>query len=199
MPSPSENSFQIQFSKPLKGARLRLIQTGEQNTKNKGPFVGKNVDWIAGYQQGVTTTEQQNKAKAQSLESAFQAAAKKLKDARDAEIKAIEPQVVDLALAICKSILHKEIDAGHYDIQAIVTEVLGKIQPSEEKLEIHLNPEDLATLQKSEGGKSTDSMQFQADPNIARASCSIKTNFGVLTREVDSLLEEVSAALTGKA
>lgn len=184
-PSPSENIIKVRLSQPLKGAKLAGFEPGTPAINRKPPA------WTQGYSSAQAELGQ----KVQNLEATLRNAAAEFRKIREAEMKALEPQVLELAISISKAVLHKEIEKGSYNIEAIVGEILAPLRKSEQALKLHLNPEDQKTLSQLGSGNPWPEVQVVADASVARASCCIKTAYGTIVRDAGTLLQEIEKAL----
>ncbi|MCE5326312.1 MAG: hypothetical protein LLG01_07830 [Planctomycetaceae bacterium] len=107
----------------------------------------------------------------------------------------IEKQLAQLALGIARKVICREIEAGRYEIDAIVAEALEGID-TRGGVVVRLNAADLARsgLAKNAGG---DGAVFQADAAIEPGQCRIETPDGVAEWTLDNHMEEIARALTG--
>ena len=63
---------------------------------------------------------------------------------------------------------------------------------------VHLNPEDLAGLQKAnqdDGGNSFSGIKFVGDTNIGRAECLVASDKGIVESLIAEQLEQIGKAL----
>lgn len=199
MPNPSEQQLRAQLPAAPSAVRVASFQAGSPGSANKGEAPQapqKPSQWIQGFAEGKAATEKELKASLQSAENALRKTCAEMQRRFEAEIKALEPQVVDLALAIAKSILGKEIERGNYDLPSIVATTIAGIRGEPGSLTVRLHPADHATMaQASNSGTNNPEIRFLADASVARASCAVETGYGKIVREVDSLLAEVERAL----
>jgi len=120
---------------------------------------------------------------------------KQLKEFQEQLVRDAEGQLVGLAVDIAGKILCKEIENGNYDIDAIVTEALSHLS-SRNEVVIHLNPEDLATSQLSNGQSvETDNVHFVADPGVPRAQCMLETPEGIVETAINQTLDDLADVL----
>lgn len=188
MPNPSDNPLRVNLPQAPSAARVGGYQPGAAARTAAAPSSPqKPSQWVAGFNEG--------KASIQQAEAALRKAAADLQKRADAEAKALEPQVVDLALAIAKSVLAKEVERGNYDLPAIVTGIIATVRGEPGAVTVKLNPADHASLTQTPPPANGVEMKFVADPAIPRASCAVVTGYGTIVREVDSLLAEIEQAI----
>ena len=190
MQNPSESLFSIRFSSALKAARI-LSFHGKPKKVSQKPAL-----WVQGYEEARAAAEKEHSSRIQAAETLLRAAAAELRNSLDAEIRAIELQVVDLALAIARSILLKEVEKGSYDLQGIVAGVLGKLRGEAGPYTVRLNPADHQVLTQAGSAGIWPEVKLSPDPAVPRASCAVDTAYGTIAREVDSLLAEIGQTLT---
>lgn len=190
MQSPSESLFSVRFPTVLKAARILSFQGRPKGASSRPPL------WVQGYEEAKAAAEREHGSRIQAAEASLRAAASEIRSRLDAEIRAVELQVVDLALAVARSILLKEVEKGNYDLQGIIAGVLGKLRGEAGPYTVRLNPADHQTLTESGGAGSWPEVKLVSDPAVPRASCAVDTAYGTIAREVDSLLAEIEQTLT---
>jgi flagellar biosynthesis/type III secretory pathway protein FliH len=106
-------------------------------------------------------------------------------------------EITKLSVEIARKILMQKVQNGDYEIESIVQEAL-KNAPTHEDVVVHLNPEDLAGLQKvqQDDASSFAGIKFVADPNIGRAECRLESPKGIIESSINEHLERIGKALT---
>ena len=108
-----------------------------------------------------------------------------------------EPQLVRLAVDIAQKVLMQEIQAGHYEIDPIVTEAMKQV-PARCEVVVHLHPDDHARCEAARQlGDDAEGVRFVADPNVRPAECVLQTGEGVVESGVETNLARIGEALTG--
>ena len=105
----------------------------------------------------------------------------------------IEREVVKLALAVSKKIVHREIQADRDIIQTLVRVALGHVS-EKSSVTIHLNPVDYSYLleRKNELSQSEGrDIALLADKSIERGGCLIQTDCGDIDARIDEKFREV--------
>ena len=110
-----------------------------------------------------------------------------------------ERQVVQLALALARRIVRRELTLDPDLVGAmahVALERLGDASPAT----IRLNPEDYAVVasQRGESWAGTN-VSVVPDPALPRGGCHVESAFGVIDASVDAQLGELAAALLGEA
>ena len=78
-----------------------------------------------------------------------------------------------------------------------VKEALKK-SPTRQDIVVHLNPNDLATCQKSQVSgaiSELEGIKFVADPKVGRAECVLETHKGTIKSLIDEHLEHICKTL----
>jgi flagellar assembly protein FliH len=101
----------------------------------------------------------------------------------------VEADLVQLALAVARKIVDREVSLGPEAVTRIIRQALSRVEHAG-RIVIKLNPTDLELLADikprllsglPEGGRAA----FEADAGIARGGCLIETDVG----EVDARIE----------
>jgi len=108
----------------------------------------------------------------------------------------IEREVVKLAIAVAKKIVHREIQVDRDIIQTLVRVALGHVS-EKSSVTVHLNPMDYnylleqrAELSQSEGRD----ISLLSDKSIERGGCLIQTDCGDIDARVQEEFREVEQA-----
>jgi flagellar assembly protein FliH len=105
----------------------------------------------------------------------------------------IEQEVVRLALAVSKKIVHREIQVDHDIIQTLVRVALSHVA-EKSAVVIHLNPVDYGYLveKKDELSQSEGrDISLLADRSVERGGCLIQTECGDIDARIDEEFREV--------
>ena len=111
--------------------------------------------------------------------------------------KDCESQLLDLAVEIARKVLMQEIQAGRYEIEPIVKEVLRHV-PNRQDVVVRLHPEDFAACgpAREAGGQEADAgVRFVADTSVPRAGCVLETPEGNVESAVEDHLDGIAEAL----
>jgi len=110
-----------------------------------------------------------------------------------------ERQVVQLALALARRIVRRELTLDPDLVGAmahVALERLGDASPAT----IRLNPEDYAVVSSQRGETwAGTNVSVVPDPALPRGGCHVESAFGVIDASVDAQLGELAAALLGEA
>lgn len=113
--------------------------------------------------------------------------------------KQYEKEILDLAFAISKKIIHREIAT---DESAIKDTILNALSFAVEKSKVILrvNPEDFDYVEKLRTQffaevKDLKSISITSDPSITRGGCFLETPYGDIDASVETQLEEIHQSM----
>jgi flagellar assembly protein FliH len=117
---------------------------------------------------------------------------------RAAMIRQTEAQIVELALAVARRVLHREISLDRNLLIAIARVALDRLGESA-RVTVRLHPEDYeatgaARIAASEGGN----VSFAPDPRVGRGGCRVESELGLIDAGVDAQIHEIARALLGE-
>lgn len=114
-------------------------------------------------------------------------------------LRSNEEQTVDLALAIARKIVGRELAKDRGFVVKAVEEAIAGAE-SRSLVSIKVSPGDLETLTKHwqeaySGKDGTDKVQIIADPKIERGGCVIETKSGTIDARIGTKFSEVAKTL----
>lgn len=109
-----------------------------------------------------------------------------------------EQQVVQLALAIARRIIHREVSLDRELVAAmgrVAIDRLGAVSSAT----IRLHPDDYAAVMRGypEGTADAGVTSVVADPLVRRGGCLVESDFGLIDVSVDAQIREIATALLG--
>lgn len=111
----------------------------------------------------------------------------------DAEI---ESQLVQLALAVGKQLVRRELRTEPTQIIAIVREALAQLPLAAREVRVYLHPQDAATVREHlSGGAGERLWSMIEDPTLSRGGCVLQSE----ASRVDARLESRIAAIAANA
>ncbi|MBI3014048.1 MAG: hypothetical protein HYY65_03050, partial [Candidatus Tectomicrobia bacterium] len=152
-----------------------------------------------GLAQGLAEARQQVEERLAPAIAAFLKAGEELGQLRRQLIERQEKEVIELALAIARKVIHQEVTQNPQTIVGILKAILQETVDREE-LKVHLNPEDFdvgmecrdSLLASVEGIKS---LSLERDPNISRGGVVVETHLGEIDGRVERQLDEIEQGL----
>ena len=132
---------------------------------------------------------------AQGAARALEAAVARLEEERDRVLEALAGDAVGLAVAIARTLVRAEIEAGRADVERIVRETLAASGVGRGACVVHLHPADAARLERVSFRAGT---RIEADHEVARGDVHVTTPWGVLVRDVDASLDAIAERIRGE-
>lgn len=180
----------ISVARPIKSVEILTAEQAESQMKSASAASNEAAKAAA------ADLERQKAAFSQLLLT-LKGIVDKLNQFYEEAIASHKEEIAKLSVEIARKILVQKVREGDYEIESIIKEAL-KNAPSHEGVTIHLNPEDLADLQKAqqEGtGEGLGGVKFVGDSNIGRAECLVASSKGTVESLINEQLEQIGKAL----
>ena len=152
-----------------------------------------------GIQQGVKDGEQKGfelaSRKIEPLITGIQQAVKRLTAVREEIYQQIETEVVELALAIARKVICREISTDRETVAFVAREALAKVDDPG-KIKIKMNPADLKFINETKYQLSNlidgvSSVTLEAEESIQSGGCVIETDLGEIDARIEKQLQAV--------
>lgn len=152
-----------------------------------------------GFEKGTTEGEQAGfelaSRKIEPLLDSLKQGLLQLNNLRQATYQKIEKEVVDLALAIARKVICREIEVDKEVVVCVAREALAKVEDPG-KINIKMNPSDLQLIsetkhQFSELIGNIDNVTLEAEENIQSGGCVIETDLGEIDARIEKQLQAV--------
>ena len=116
-------------------------------------------------------------------------------DLRERMIRDTEEQMVRLALAIARRVVHREVSLDRDLIMAIARVAMDRIGDGA-AVTIRLNADDYVAISAARQTPWTDGhVTVKADARVPRGGCRIESDLGLIDAGVDAQLQEITRAL----
>jgi flagellar assembly protein FliH len=147
-----------------------------------------------GYAQGKAEVEQN----AQALRSMIELLAEPLKELDDD----IVLQLAELAMAVAKQVIRRELHSEQGEIVGIVREAVSALPASSRKVILHISPDDSELVRNAFSiGEQAESQEFSwkivEDPMLSRGGCKITSDNSQIDATVEARLNRVINTLLG--
>jgi flagellar biosynthesis/type III secretory pathway protein FliH len=151
-------------------------------------------DYARGYEAGRAEAFEEANRTIKRAAGLLVSTAEALDAARLNVVRELEDSVYLLALAVARQLIQREVTADPTVVRDLVQRGLEAF-PVGSRVEIHLNPEDLAQLRSQFGLPSADGraadLQWTADPTVERGGCTLETPHRVVDGRIDMALKEL--------
>src|SRR6267154_2022012 len=179
--------------------------------EGNGGSTGSPIAWNLGDATGIASVEQREKAAfergladgearahaayVQELgvaKSAISAALEKFAAERSSYFARIEPEVVQLALAISRKILHREAQMDPLLLTGMVHVALEKLDAGS-RVRMRTNPVDIRLWSEyfAQHGVGGAQAELIGDANLRRGECCLETESGSTQMSLDGQLKEI--------
>jgi flagellar assembly protein FliH len=109
-----------------------------------------------------------------------------------------ERQMVQLALAVARRIVHREVSIDQDLLIAMARVALDRLGESA-KVTVRLHPEEFeATAGARAAQWTTSAVEVVADARVGRGGCRVESEYGMMDAGVEGQIQEVARALLGE-
>ena len=146
------------------------------------------------YERGMEAGRQDMLGRVEAGVVALTGAAERIDQAREAAQTEIGEFAVQLATEIARHVVKQEVDAGRYDLERVVRDVLAASDVGRGHCTVHMNPADLELAKKYPFRTGTE---LEADPDIPCGDVRVSTPQGLLVRDIDAVITAIREKLLG--
>ena len=163
----------------------------EEQAYRKGFADGK----AQGLNEGEHTGFEEGTKKIEPLISSIKEALIQLNSLRAETYQQIEKQVVELALAIARKVICREISTDKETVVCVAKEALAKVdEPG--KINIKMNPSDLEFINETQYRISNliadvNNVTFEAEDSVQSGGCVIETDLGEIDARIEKQIQAV--------
>ena len=124
--------------------------------------------------------------------AAITTAVTQFKSEREAYFRRVEPEAVQLALAIARKILHREAQIDPLLLTGMVHVALDKIEAGT-RVRLRAHPADIRFWSEyfSQQAGATTTPDLIGDPGLQRGECALETEFGSTQVSLDLQLKDI--------
>jgi flagellar assembly protein FliH len=152
----------------------------------------------AGFQEGLATAKTAAAAEIKALSERVARTIVDLVEMRPRLRRQAEADLVKLALAIARRILHRELAIDPEAMRGLIQAALEKLQ-SQEIYRVRIHPSQEALVRSMlEHSPQARSLQFQLDPALEHGAAVFETTRGNLDASVETQLREIGQGLTDR-
>jgi len=170
------------------------VQDAEQKAYCRGFGDGERKGHELGEQAGLECAMQ----KLESLLTGGHKLIGELGDLHRQTCRDVEAELVQLALAVARKVVGREVSLGPEVVTRIIRQALGRVEHAG-RITVKLNPADLELLadikpQLLKGMPEAGRAAFEADKGIARGGCLIETDGGEIDARIERQFQVVEEA-----
>jgi len=116
---------------------------------------------------------------------------------RNEMIRHTEKQMVQLALAVARRVVHREVSLDPQVLLTMMRVALERVSDAA-RVTVRLNPADYQSVTAAIDGTATsDQVTLAADGRVPRGGCKVETEYGDVDAGVDAQIQEIARALLG--
>ncbi len=158
--------------------------------------------YIEGFERGEKEGLELGRVRVRELMGRLNSAILGIEDAQKKLILSTEHEAVELALAIAKKIICREVETDSSIILNVVKEALKKVV-NHDKIKILLSPSDFQFMteynsENSENIEDFEGVVFEDDSSITNGGCIIDTNFGDIDARIEKQLQTIEDAFNAE-
>jgi flagellar assembly protein FliH len=149
--------------------------------------------FVQGEKAGAAAAQQETAALAKKLATTLD----DLMRVRNEMIRHTEKQMVQLALAIARRVVHREVSLDANLLVTMMRVALERVSDAA-RVTVRLNPTDHQSVASSQAGAvASTQVTLTADPRIPRGGCRVESEYGDIDAGVDAQIQEIARALLG--
>ena len=143
----------------------------------KGVGEGKEAGYKEGLEQGKTKGLDDVKPLIEEQLTSLKTILEGLTAPLDKVDEQAEKQLVQLASMLAEAVIYQEVKTSPDVILHTLKQSIDSLNAEQEKVRIHLNPEDLELIKESYGEQTIidNNWQLMAEPTLDRGGCEVKT------------------------
>jgi flagellar assembly protein FliH len=150
-----------------------------------------------GHQEGERTGEERATAQYREAVASFGRSALQLATLKPRLRAEAERELVELAFAIARRILHREVSVDPTVVVGLIRGCLDQYSRAEiSRLQVH--PQDADTVAEFFRGNPAAQLEVVADPNVSRGGAVFETTRGALDARFETQLEEIEKGLADR-
>jgi flagellar assembly protein FliH len=109
-------------------------------------------------------------------------------------IRHTEKQMVQLALAVARRVVHREVSLDPQVLATLMRVALERVSDAA-KVTVRLNPVDHQSVTEALSGSASDQVTLTADGRVPRGGCKVESEYGDVDAGVDAQIQEIARAL----
>jgi flagellar assembly protein FliH len=151
-----------------------------------------------GYEQGERSGAEAAGKRGEAMLRRLSETLTELDTLRATMIRQTELQIVELALAVARRVVHREISLDKNLLVAIARVALDRLGESA-SVTVRLHPEEYeATGAARVAEQAGSGVTFVSDPRVPRGGCRVESDMGMVEAGVDAQIQEIARALLGE-
>lgn len=186
--SRSEEMPADETPQPLTAEQIETIQREAREEAYKAGFE-------QGHKEGVASGQAEIRAVAERLEKLFRGLSEPLADVDEQ----VEQELLELALAVARQVIRRELKTDPGQIVAVVREALAALPSMARDICVFLHPDDAALVRESLSVPEGEERHWRIveEPVLTRGGCRVETDNSRIDASLEKQLAVVVAELLG--
>lgn len=152
-----------------------------------------------GFAQGERAGREAASQRAEAMVQRLTETLSELTQLRAQLIHQTERQMVELALAVARRVVHREVSIDPDLLVAMARVALERLGEAGQ-ITVRLNPDDFQMVgAERTAGMNGSHVAVVADARIPRGGCRVESEMGILDAGIDAQIHEIAQALLGRA
>ncbi len=170
------------------------MQSLHNDAYNEGFNMGRKEGRSQGYTEGRTQAAAESEGLFQNLEGLFNSLANPVSELDDE----LESSIAELALAIARQLVRREIKIEPGEIVAVVREAVSVLPISAKNPTIYLHPEDMQLVRNALSlGDDDKSYRLEEDLLLTRGDCRVETESSYIDASIEARLSAIAVNMLG--
>ncbi len=186
-------------------ARAALAQAVAESTEPNTTVASADLAelereaFAKGFAQGERSGQEAANQRGEAMLRRLTETLQELTQLRSQMIHQTERQMVELALAVARRVVHREVSLDPDLLVAMARVALDRLGEAAQ-ITVRLNPDDYQITGAARVAQLTASnVTVVADGRIARGGCRVESEMGILEAGIDAQIHEIAQALLGRA
>ena len=191
---PSHESSEAAGDNP--SSQVINIEQLKKDTFDRGYAEGREEGLQEGLKEGLKTGEETAAARIEEMTRLYTDALAEVATFKNTLRAQVEEEVVRLALAVAKKIVHREIHIDPTIIHTLVRVALERVS-GKSTITIRLSPVDYEYMMHAHGNIAREEgreIHFESDGVVTQGSCLIQTENGDIDARIEEEFHEVESA-----
>jgi flagellar assembly protein FliH len=186
-------------NRPAAPAAAPTSEDDDQTALNERLAALEREAFSKGFAQGERAGGEAAAQRAEAMLRRLTETLEELTTLRQQMIHETERQMVQLALAIARRVVHREVSIDHDLLIAMARVALDRLGESAQ-VTVRLSPEDFEATSAVRATQWTGThVTVVADARVGRGGCRVESEFGAMDAGVDGQIHEIARALLGEA
>lgn len=153
----------------------------------------------AGWEQGLSEGRQAARGELRLQADRFQHLIEQLAEPLAQSDQAVQDELVQLAVAIARQVVQRELTTQPEQIRDVVTQALAALPAGNRQVRVHLHPEDAHLLVEHLDAHDGVSWKIIEDASLTRGGCVVDTGATRIDARLETRLQDILARLHSHA